>query len=336
MNFSQRWFCVMGYATALCGIISASDYHLLTNNAKWPGRLGDHLMIYIRTQWLTQEAGTRFLYRPFRGSRDLVLHDKHAKSGEWYTKQHTQFKTKMIGPGENRTSPSPSKDTLNIVQYQEDFLDMVNVGPILKLLRSYLRPKFPPPLVKHATDIYVVLQIRTGGTYEKFAVSAQYYPDKFLPIGFYIQALNIVLKTYPDKKLFAHIVTDDRKPESLAQILKKHISSKRVQWYWRQRGNAHNRHVVDDFYYLAQANVLIRSCSNLSRVAECIGKQMLVIAPAGGLRRVKGVLVIERDPQTRKVMQHTTLPLVGWKPVVTVGKNWAKTQLRPQKEKVIT
>jgi hypothetical protein len=168
-------------------------------------------------------------------------------------------------------------------------------------MRKLIRPKTPityPEIPKHCVSI--ALHIRTGGGFKMDEQLYAKYPTRFAPLHFYRDQLKRLLSLYPEKRLYVHIFTDDKDPEHIVTYLKQEILSDRIIYGFRQTGNAHNQHVVEDFFFMLKFRCLVRPTSNFSKVAEFLGNYEVVIVPATYSKIDKKSWIIETVRFTQK------------------------------------
>ena len=105
------------------------------------------------------------------------------------------------------------------------------------------------------------------------------WPSKFPPEQYYVNQIKGISKLFNNVPLFVYIFTDDRSPSRLVDRIKKAVNKNNITFSCRNRGNAHDAHVVEDFYNMARFDCLIRSGSNFGLAAQLLGSHKVVIYP---------------------------------------------------------
>lgn len=106
------------------------------------------------------------------------------------------------------------------------------------------------------------------------------WQTKFPPDQFYIDQIKKLSHAVGGKPLFVIICTDDKNPEELVQKIQHMVAGKNVVLsYKNDRDLPFKERMKRDLYLLSHCDVLIRSQSYFSRVAELMGNHKLVMYP---------------------------------------------------------
>lgn len=106
------------------------------------------------------------------------------------------------------------------------------------------------------------------------------WQTKFPPDQFYVDQIIKLLDAVRGKPLYVVICTDDKNPEELVQKIQRMVNKQSVFLkYENDRHLPFKEQMRRDLYKLSHCDVLIRSQSYFSRVAELMGNHKLVIYP---------------------------------------------------------
>ncbi len=275
-------------------------------NIRGGSRFGDTLVTYIRSKWLAYKYGFSFLYKPFKYSDQLMMHELEKQY------EHVSFKHKVQIKKENDfIKKREQSDTLFFTGFYtetEDLYDFVVAHPdFAREIRSMAQPCESFTFDLPENMITVAVHVRKGTGFDKPLFSQQLYdvdaikreelsnvhlptkgyadvrwPTKFPPDQYYIDQLKYISEAYDHKPLFVHLFTDDPHPENLVQKYRIALNLENVTWSYRLKGNRHNANVVYDFYAMSQFDCLIRSDSRYAYAVQLIGNHKLVMYPDHG------------------------------------------------------
>lgn len=261
----------------LCLMRPAYSKHAVTYKLNG-GRFGDNLISYISAAYFAYINKLPLLYKKFEYADLLVLSDLQSRS---------------LPKKKNFTQKIEYHQNLKVNDYDESepvlfFTTFYNRpqpdssnAEFRKKMRKIIRPKFEinyPNIPKN--HVSVALHIRTGGGFKMDSQLYTKYPTRFAPLHFYRDQIKRLLLLYPKQKLYVHIFTDDKNPEYIVEYLKKEIISDCITYGFRNSGNAHNRNVLEDFFFMLKFKCLVRPTSNFSKVAEFLGNYDVVMVPA--------------------------------------------------------
>jgi hypothetical protein len=103
------------------------------------------------------------------------------------------------------------------------------------------------------------------------------HPLKFVPEQYYIDQINKVTSSLPDRKFIVYLVTDASEPERILNTFQKHCSSNNCEIILKT-GQGQNS-VILDILTMATCDCLIRSCSHFAGIAQLIGNHKMIISP---------------------------------------------------------
>ncbi len=144
--------------------------------------------------------------------------------------------------------------------------------------------------------------MRLGGSssaYDVLHVDLE-YPERFAPDTYFIKQLRYVLDLYPDTKMYVHIFTDDPSPHLIAQKYERILNNPRLTFGYRTSENRHDSNVLDDFFSMAEFDVLIRPSSGFSEMAGRLGRPSLEIRPLADHYRWEGRRLIITEVGVRE------------------------------------
>lgn len=254
-------------------IVSAISYEL---NG---GRFGDNLRSFTQAYWECYKHNLPFLYVPFPGSEELVLHTQFQELTPEV--QNSYREVRKIHEGQPLIVTNRA-NTLYITTYfcrtdidwnNREFLDKV------KQLLTPLKPIAVP----EGIDDAIVLHVRRGGGWPVDNERLFYIaPDHFPDVSYFARALDHLLPQLEGKQL-VYMFTDDPNPSAVAQQMVNCMrpeTAARIELRFRARDNFHDRHVLEDFVAIQHARYLIRPVSNFSEYAELLGNTVCTIFPA--------------------------------------------------------
>jgi hypothetical protein len=260
------------------------------------GRFGDQLLAYMHAKWISYRYDVPLIYLPFDYSKFLLL-DKV----ENQNKSKFSIPTKKIILGNGVVvNPKEKGVILYVVKYfpESAFEIPYHKGPIFEVdwknpgFRAELKRLISPLLSMPPIDIPpgripVAAHIRKGGGYDvpggKYARRSDLTyarPEKFPPHEYYVEQIKTLYKLFNEKPLYVHIFTDDKIPTQIVEAFQQDLAGLNIVFGCRDRKNAHDRNVLEDFFAMAKFDALIRPDSNYSITAEKIADFKIVISPA--------------------------------------------------------
>ncbi|MDR3645985.1 MAG: hypothetical protein P4L22_00405 [Candidatus Babeliales bacterium] len=106
------------------------------------------------------------------------------------------------------------------------------------------------------------------------------WQTKFPPDQFYIDQIIKVSKELNHQKLYVQLFTDDKNPYELITKLKNAVNLENITFFYEDnRNSSYKEQIFRDLYAMSKFDILIRSQSYFSRVAELMGNHKLVIYP---------------------------------------------------------
>ncbi|NDE82059.1 MAG: hypothetical protein EB051_00365 [Chlamydiia bacterium] len=245
------------------------------------GRFGDDLLSYIHAKWISYRYGIPLIYKSFKYSNQLVMHEiellKEEQMISRFRKQLTLGKGDRIShefssvlyivPYFPHSSYEHLHYDLNFPYFHMDYDD-----PEFKsILRKAIKPLSElskPQIPKDCTS--VALHVRTGIGFDSPEFKSE-WPHKGPPISYYLNQLRILSNLYQSKPLYVHLFTDDPQPQDLLKIFRDELSDLNIIFSARESGNSHNLHVLEDFFAMLDFDCLIRADSNYSICVEILG-----------------------------------------------------------------
>ncbi|MGB8468299.1 MAG: hypothetical protein WCE21_04800 [Candidatus Babeliales bacterium] len=277
-------------------------------------RLGDHLVLLLKTLWLSYKYQIPFVCKPFKGSHYFTIHEQMVQR-----KKKTSYKHTIHCLKEATIASTRAHD----YAYGVDFNCIVHAPSInrFQLFRAYaqelLQPVVPVPLLKRDDAIAIAVHIRKGSGADTGLLSIQQFPSKptvlhisneplviqepnytnaqvpqrhsphmdinfplrFAPEQYYIDQIKCVAHLFPDQLLDLFIFTDAAEPHALLERIRANVDDNRMQWYVQEQSSDGQWAVVRDLFLMAQCDCLIRARSHLAHVAEFLGNHQLVLFP---------------------------------------------------------
>ena len=268
------------------------------------GRFGDNLVALIHAKKIAKIHGLSFKYRPFPMAEQLAFHYKEPILDERapYEKiiQVTDQTEFVNDKNYLYVVPHFPESRFEYEQYRGLYPFYCNIDwnddvAFLNEIRQLIQPVHKLELLRLPKDkICVAVHVRKGGGYDPPLVSEGYYPEegkttpfdivfpfKFPPDSFFIAQLKKISEAFDHKPIYAYIFTDDQNPKRLADKYAQALNLNNITFDYRKRGNSHKANILEDFFSLAQFNILIRGESSFSIVASLLTKNQLVIYPTG-------------------------------------------------------
>lgn len=245
------------------------------------GRLGDHIITYLKCLRAAQKYNLHFIPTPFKHSEHFFSSSKNL-----------------------RIYRSNIKDEAAIIRHLDtDALLVIDYSFRINLLEAIKDPEFKSMiqetfLIEPKEEISVpngytsvAIHIRKGSsndpplfadqTIRRIKGYAEYYwPLKFPPNQYYVDQLRYLVTLFPNEKLFIYIFTDHKNPLHLKQLFEEIFKEyPHFIFSCRDKSIAYQKTIVEDLVSMAQFDCLIRSESNFSKVAHFIGNNKIVIYP---------------------------------------------------------
>lgn len=300
---------------------------------QWGGRLGDHIMMYVKAKWVAFQYNLPFFYKPFLYSDQFMMHvaEKHLTS-------QIKREYRVIGPYQNISGSldqyisreSGSLYTIhyyfNLPQwgvYQESYDSqeimawpkVFNNTLFLEELKKTIKPRFNINIFSPPKEaISVAVHIRKGGGFDHPLLSHQlydiqnlnikeeippgtyadkYWPLKFPPTQYYVDQIVRVSEMYKDAPLYVHIYTDDENPLAIMQEIEKAVNKKNITFDCRKKDNHRENNLLEDMFSMAQYDCLIRGGSNFPQISQLIGNHCIVIYPKS-LQWIGNTMIIDK------------------------------------------
>jgi len=131
--------------------------------------------------------------------------------------------------------------------------------------------------IEHVSLANEIFEITETG---KFLDQVSHWQTKFPPEQYYVDQIVKLSKELSHKNLYIQIFTDDKDPVSLIERIKLTVDLPNVSFYFVNNRNLSFRdQIAQDLYSMSRSDILIRSQSYFSRVAELMGNHKIVIYP---------------------------------------------------------
>jgi len=266
------------------------------------GRFGDKIVSYTTAKWISFKFNIPLFLKPFQYSSMLRL----GREKKYSKKIVEQFERVV-----------PIESGQDIIEHNQENVIFESRGGHFRIdgcsglwqtieymlrdqsfiaeLKNMLQPIVSlPTITLPQNKVTVAVHVRKGGGFDQPLNSIQYYgksmvtrkfyaderwPFKFPPEQYYVDQIKKISKLFDDSSLFVYIFTDDRSPLKLVERIKKAVNKPNITFSCRGRGNAHNVHVIEDFYNMARFDCFVRSSSNFAIAAQLLGNHKVVIYP---------------------------------------------------------
>lgn len=256
------------------------------------GRLGDKLLCYAHAKWVAHRYHLPLIIRSFPYVENFGLSRLWPMTSPQFSYQreiHPKSHREIL---QNLSKPS----TLFVIDYfaETDFEARMapNTGAyfytgwrdrgFLKSLREDLTPLVPleAPLLD-SSDVHVAVHLRLGGSFDdpKFLQTKRELALKSPRHQFYVQQIKRVAAMFEGKSIQVHLFTDDEHPERLAELYTKMLNNSALHFTYRNTKNAHNLHVLDDFFAMSAFDCLIHPQSYFSILAAQLGDFAVRLTP---------------------------------------------------------
>lgn len=104
------------------------------------------------------------------------------------------------------------------------------------------------------------------------------FPIIFPPEQFYVEQIVKLSNLLKDAPLFVYVFTDDKEPQALVNRLKDRVKKDNIIYETRTTENFHDKNVIDDMFFMAQFDCLIRGASHFSWVSQMIGNHKIIMS----------------------------------------------------------
>lgn len=264
------------------------------------GRFGDKIISYTTAKLVSDKHNIPLLLKPFNYSEMLRLGKEERKLSKDIIKQ---FKKGILPVKNEKDIIAHKKDNvifetrgtrfvINGSASVEKMVEHISQNKkLMKTIKYMLQPVVPLPEIELPEDkITVAVHIRKGGGYDPALHSLQFYsrrelyadkrwPLKFPPEQYYVDQIKRISSLLNDQPLFLYIFTDDRNPPKLVERIKKAVNKDNITFSCRGKGNAHDAHVIEDFYNISRFDCFIRSGSHFGVASQLLGNHKIVIYP---------------------------------------------------------
>lgn len=286
------------------------------------GRLGDQLWKYCKAKWISHYYKIPLLYKPFKYSDQLVLHEQES---HYKQEDKARFIKNVVisNVRSDRAIMSDANILYEIVfnasikhAYKLENGKTTTIRDLFsacaldknfsKKLKELIKPaikinKVSPPI----NMITVAVHVRKGGGYDPplFSRSIDFIdkkrPKKFPPDSYYIEQIKKLSNMYEDAPMYIHIFTDDPHPEKIAKKYEAEVGASNLCFGYREQDNHYDTNVLEDFFSMADFDCLIRPGSNFSKIAQLIGNHQVIIFPEhakweGDKLFIDGVKIIDK------------------------------------------
>jgi hypothetical protein len=298
----------------LCGILVYTNNQLSTSDKAISyflnkGRFGDNIKSCLVALWLAYKHNLRFIFKPFRHSELLQIHQRCEHYSNAIVTQFKRYVVFEAGDELQFDKPACLYFTTFHVNPGIDWLD----NNFLIYTRNFIAPLEGWHYLSLPENMHTIaLHIRRGGQYDDAYARTQ-KPLLFPSLDYYIQALQILLERLAGP-CYVHLFTDDENPYALVNAIKKELNpsyQSRITLQCNILENRTHNGVVQDFFDMMQFKYFIRPRSNLSKFAHYLGNATIVLEPYEGFSQNSwGIITILKAITKDAVTQLFTTELI--------------------------
>ena len=261
------------------------------------GRFGDNLLSYMHAKWVSHKYKIPLSYKPFIYSDGLVLHWKE-KSYSTDVGRRLVIKREMKkGDSLHSYMRDRACPTLYSIPYFPDSawehanyatrfdwpkfaVDWEN-EEFKIILKEMIAPKVNLQLVSIPEGkTSVCVHIRRGGGNDDVGEGVvSSFPLKFPSNGYYLTQLRRVYATLGNRPLYVHIFSDIPDMIRLKSLFEKEFENDDIVFACREKGNNHNKCVLEDFFSMTKFDCIILPESNFSYCASLISDYLIKVMP---------------------------------------------------------
>lgn len=290
--------CLLSFFNNGIGHDSAITYQIAG------GRFGDQMINYYKAKWLSYKYDIPFLYKPFRYSHKMAMHNQETHYTDECLYRYKEKIKLQNGYTLDRNSGTlyESHFDLTVPGWKYYSLDYINDSTFLKGLKKQVKPNFQIDEIVLPTDIITVaVHVRKGSGQDRPLLSkrAGYfdaisleksskklaekkyldveYPEKAPSEKFYIEQIKKISDLLHNQKIYLYVFTDDKNPQGIIERFKLALNMPNITFDCRKENNLATDYVLDDFFAMTQFDCLIRPNSNFSKCAELLGDYKIVI-----------------------------------------------------------
>lgn len=271
------------------------------------GRFGDNLLAYLHAKWISYKYNVPILYRPFEYSDMLELHFSEQRYPEWSFSNNKNHRLVRNCADLIKGLKTPSllvvpyypeaKSERDQQVWRQNFWPYISVdwndSSFKQILRKMVKPRVQVQKIEIPPEtLSVACHLRRGGGFDSehtFRHAALKFPQD----NFFIAEIRELLKRFPDKQLYVYLFTDDPEPLLIKEKFKKAFECEPITFDCRVGKNAHNLHVLDDFFALTQFDCCIHGESNFAICASTIADYIYESQPLS-FHWDGNILVIDR------------------------------------------
>ena len=270
------------------------------------GRLGDQLVSYLHAKWISYRYHLPLVYTPFPHSDAFLLHERETRKNR-QQRPVTLTDLSILETPENKLYLIPYAPECvhdydffpSIYQQEHPYIQVDwEDKPFIEWVRPFVSPRLPIQLIDLPKDkITVAVHIRTlTGADARIPNLLVYFPYKFLPDTFYIDQIRWTYENMGRKPLYVFLFSNDPLIKTIAERYKSALNIPDITFDYRKG----KEDLLSDLFSMMHFDVLIRSESNLSIVADKLGFQKIVISPQHVEINLAGENVVDEVKITHK------------------------------------
>ena len=260
------------------------------------GRLGDHIITYLKCRRAAQIHNLNFIPKAFEHSEHFFISIR--------TPNLPYKRIRIRSEAEIKHHLNTDILLISDIFFNIDLLDAIKDPEYKAMIQKIFLIK--PEVKITIPDGYtsVAVHVRKGSSndpplladqdvkHRRRVYAEHHWPLKFPPNQYYIDQLRHLITLLQNKKLFIYIFTDHKDPAHLKHLFEETLKEyNNLKFACRNQSISYQGTIVDDLVSMAQFDCLIRSESNFSKVAHFIGNNKLVIYPVSFHWQGKNMLI---------------------------------------------
>lgn len=281
-------------------------YSATLYNACDAGRFGDNIVNYIKTKYLSLKYNIPLELKSFLYSDQLRLSvlEPIFQGKRSPCEVYDESQLKNINPNKQyMISYHVRINNWDDVRCISEWEDLKSNPQLMTELKKMISPIMIISSEVPKGSISIAVHIRKPSGQDNPLKSAQLYdpahfvqefstqqmsqrlandlgfPLKFPPNYFYIKQLQFLIDSLGNMPLYIYIFTDHENPHDLVDTIKKSLALRPNINIDYNRQSSHKNHVIEDLFFMAKFDYLIRSNSNFAQIAELIGNHKTIISP---------------------------------------------------------
>lgn len=286
------------------------------DQTKWVDRFGDHVLLYIKSKWLSCKHQIPLLLHNFELADHLALFDAEIPLPINYQKSFSHViglaKESSINSNTNALYATDFCCELIEPSIEEFEQFRSRIRTLVAPAKQFKKLEIPPDVIS------IAVHVRRGSGNDRSLLSQQLFthtqpsifitdkpynildepnctnkaihtqswgcsdtvfPFRFMPDQYYIDQIILLSKLLNDAPLYVYIFSDHHNPREIVDRFAQIINKPNITFDCHMENKSSGAQVVHDLFAMTQFDCLIRARSHLSIIAEFIGDHKIVISP---------------------------------------------------------